>query len=337
MPTSSRRTATVLTALALSVCAPVLLAVHPHTHGEAHDKPAHDMQVPEDAAENAAENVTADAPLEIVEIIQIEPEDLEGNSVSEAAVTETGDFDINDFLGADGMVDVEKLRAYENGKQDYIAQNSDSDAADPVMQDSAGETDVIILNQPGAAPAGEEAPQPPTTYDYGSYIAMPPAAPSTAGDTIERMVDKPEKAPKTAKKNARKSHPATDAAPAVKDTDDRGADGQSSSTFFGDILRDLHKSDRKEMRKKKRKKQGRTITLSGETTVHIAPDGAVTITNNGDAVVPLKFDGRESGKASAMVIDNGRPAKVTVNKDVTTENGKRKVRLEVEMESDIVD
>ena len=274
----SRRAAVILTGVAMSIYAPAALAGHPHGPDAPHDMPAKD-----------------NAPTEIIEIIKIEPEDVTDETGLQ--ILSEGDFDINDFLGADGMVDVEKLRAYEDGKQDYIAKNTDALAKEPAR--SRAETD-------------EEADE---IIIYERPVHMPPkntpAKTGTAADMIERMVtDTP--------------------ADVDKDEHNQNRSGVESSHSNAKIRR-------KEMRKQKRKNRGRTITLSGETTVNIAPDGTVTIMNNGDAIVPLKFSDNQTGNASAMVMDGGKPAKVTVQKKMTNKNGKRKVRVEIEMESEIID
>lgn len=184
------------------------------------------------------------------------------------------DFNINDFLGNDGQVDVKKLRAYENKKQQYIADNKDDHAAHNA-KDMDTQDLPATLNIEDTIQATLEGPAP-------VVIGVSETLPEHAG-------------------NDRKHH-----------------------------------SDKKRRRGHKKRK-GRTISLSGDTTIHIAPGGAVTVTNNGETIVPLSMARKKSGKASAMVMDDCEPAKITVEKTITTENGKRKVHLEVDMETNIVD
>jgi hypothetical protein len=81
----------------------------------------------------------------------------------------------------------------------------------------------------------------------------------------------------------------------------------------------------------------RTITLSGETIIEIGANGSLKIINNGQSVIPLNMSAAHSGAASAMVIDGGAPTKVSVNKSVSIEDGKRKVRVVIDMSSDVQD
>ncbi len=211
------------------------------------------------------------------------------------------DFNINDFLGDNGRVDVKKLRAYENKKQRYIEDNEDSSA----VHDSA---QISVMMQAGPIAEDMASQDLPRDIEIDKIVDLITPFRRGSSDTVRLREDDSVKA----EIRIEKIRP-------------------ERST-----LTETHHGDKKHHGKPETKK-GRTISLSGDTTIHIAPDGAITVTNNGETVMPLSMTGVKAGKASAMVMDDCAPAKITVEKKVKVEDGKRKVRVEVDMESEILD
>ncbi len=325
MPNSSRRVAAIFGAMLVTVCAPALLASHPHDPA-----PATEPEMPV-----------------IIESIDITPEDIavrediaQKNGESpmtdlQAQGVETQDFDVNDFLGADGLVDVEKLRAYENSKADYIAQNSKIENSNDEAANDSFFADLLKDFQAGQNSEAKKRRGEP--MHSGAHHTDPSPSDLPAKDTIKRLMggDGDEINAQTETGTTQVEPGATYYTLPPKPPAPPSSIEQNSDTDAASALK--AKRARNKLRRQSGKKRGRTITLSGETTVHIGPGGDVTITNNGEAVLPLKMTDDKSGSASAMVMDGGKPAKITVHKKMTNKNGKRKVRVEVEMESDIVD
>lgn len=223
------------------------------------------------------------------------------------------DFNIEDFIGADGQVDLEKLRAYENGDtlQDQFKWTQDSDLAGP----EAG-AQIFVFDEDGQT----LKPAPQTyTYDshetYGGAKAPHERSTSSLNSNVTRAIDR--------LMNALKSE--THSQEGKRDIDVKIVNPERSVRV---IKLDRHEET------STADDAGRTISLSGETKIVIGEDGEITITNNGDAIVPLSMMGHESGHSSAMVMDAGKPAKISVHKTVEHNNGKRHIHVEVDMEID---
>lgn len=245
----------------------------------------------------------------------------EAPKAAETETVETQDFDINDFLGENGMVDVEKLRAYEAGKMDYIAENiiempDEGEAVDIIMIDPDMTTEPNPMGADEYAKVSEKRGKEYAGHTSGgSHSADPATSDLPAKQAINRLMGE--------------TH-------ADKDQEMKKRDRKERKTKKERMAK-KDRNAKKSHKKYHHRAGGKTVTLSGETVVHIAPNGSVTITNNGEAIVPLSMGKKKTGAASAMIMDNGQPAKVSVKKTVTTDEGKRKVHVEVKMESDMLD
>lgn len=271
------------------------------------------------------------------------------------------DFDIEDFIGEDGQIDLDKLRAYENEQLGMVMREMSPEAENEFQ--IIEEADIFIWTDDGleslqssdenvftletenpTPPADEEGYQDP--WDTPTTYTSRHVYEDIEREAEEEPVwDKPQ-----SKASAEKTEPET-----LSDVRSRS---RSTMARIDELLGNLrsqrenserdsensHDEDEPHSNPKvrimkvdlrpKSSEAERTISLSGETQIVIGKDGTLTITNNGQSVVPLAMAAGDSGKAAAMVMDNNAPAKITVNKTINIENGKRHVHVEVDMESE---
>lgn len=299
-----------------------------------------------------------------IEVILTVPEGVEAQEVVSAESSadlppvDMRDFDIEDFIGADGQIDLDKLRAYEDAQLGIVMREMSPDAS----TSSAGndsqkieDADIFVWTEDGLeafespdqnaftfetetqTPSSEYTDpwDTPTTYEsrhiYEDIQQEAEAEP--VWDEPSPQTSTHEIEPETLSEARSRTRSAVariekllgnlrNNTPEARHNHDMNSDLEVMTID----LRGAPKSD-----------AARTISLSGETQIVIGEDGTITITNNGQSVVPLAMAAGHSGKAAAMVMDNDAPAKITVSKTINIDNGKRHVHVEVDMESETGD
>ncbi|MEE9346635.1 MAG: hypothetical protein V3U82_00465 [Robiginitomaculum sp.] len=286
--------------VALSAAPLVFASAHPHGK----DKAAPSIEIapmPEDGALGTPSTAMPAATAEIV--------------------IDDKDFNIEDFLDENGQVDLDKLRAFENGVAVFeqeievidLSNSPDGDEDMTIIFESEGEhgdhfgpIDLDAIKDAISEGAIKESGSGKHIMVFDLSGKNAPARSSRSA--ISRLLSNN----KSDGSRAHKDHANSNGGPSIP------------NVFFQAPPRATRPAPR-------------TITLSGETIIEFGENGSLKIINNGQSVIPLNMTAGHSGAASAMVIDGGAPAKVSVNKSISIEDGKRKVRVVIDMTGDIQD